>query len=301
MAAYDTDEELLRVVVPHLQDGAAAGDPTFVSLPAREARLVRDALGDRDGVTFLPPLSSRGRPPAAIATLIEQVSRLTALGAEQVRAVNTVPHPGLGVPWEGWRLYEAAVNDLLAEVPVWGLCLYDGRITPPEVLDDAARAHPRLATPAGEHLRNHRYEDPTTFLESLPAGPGHPLEAGPPAVDLLDPLPREARHAVGDLGHRAGLDDDCVEDLVMATSEAVTNAAVHGQPPVTLRAWASGPHMVVVVQDQGPGPDDPYVGLRPQASAIQGSGGFGLWLAHQLVDVTSHHGPQGFTVRLSSG
>jgi anti-sigma regulatory factor (Ser/Thr protein kinase) len=58
--------------------------------------------------------------------------------------------------------------------------------------------------------------------------------------------------------------------------------------------------MLVVVNDRGLGPEDPYVGLTLQASAMDGDGGFGLWLAHQLVDVTYQHSPDGFTVRLSS-
>jgi anti-sigma regulatory factor (Ser/Thr protein kinase) len=72
-----------------------------------------------------------------------------------------------------------------------------------------------------------------------------------------------------------------VEELVMATSPAVTNAATHGQPPVTLRARTgpAGRSCSSSSEDRGAGPDDPYVGLRPQASAIEGSGGFGLWLA----------------------
>jgi anti-sigma regulatory factor (Ser/Thr protein kinase) len=300
MAAYDSDDELLQVVVPHVLEGAAAGDPTFVALHPREAQLVREALPDGTaGVTFLPPLTSRARPPAAIRSLVEQVGKLVDDGAEQVRAVNTVPHPGLGAAWDGWRQYEAAINELLADVPVWGLCLYDRRLAPSDVLHDAARTHPHVATPSGAHLRNDRFEDPKAFLRSV-RPTVHALEAGPPAVALSDPQPREARLAIDDLGHRAGLDEDRLADLLIATSETVTNAAMHGQPPVSVRAWAAGPRMLVVVNDRGPGPDDPYLGLSPTASALEGNGGFGLWLAHQLVDVTYEHGADGFTVRLST-
>lgn len=58
--------------------------------------------------------------------------------------------------------------------------------------------------------------------------------------------------------------------------------------------------MVVLVNDRGPGPDDPYLGLAPRASSADGNGGLGLWLAHQPFDVTYHHTPVGFSVRLTN-
>jgi anti-sigma regulatory factor (Ser/Thr protein kinase) len=63
---------------------------------------------------------------------------------------------------------------------------------------------------------------------------------------------------------------------------------------------ASPRRIVVLVRDRGPGPADPYVGLRPVPGAP--TGGMGLWLAHQLctyVDMVRE--PDGFTVRLVAG
>jgi len=50
---YDSDEEFLGVVVPFLQEGVAAGEPCLVALGASTSRLVREAVGDSTGLTFL--------------------------------------------------------------------------------------------------------------------------------------------------------------------------------------------------------------------------------------------------------
>ena len=50
---YDSDEEFLSVVVPFLQEGVAAGEPCLVALGASTTSLVREAVGDTTGLTFL--------------------------------------------------------------------------------------------------------------------------------------------------------------------------------------------------------------------------------------------------------
>ena len=50
---YDSDEEFLGVVVPFLQEGAAVGEPCLVALGASTTRLVRAAVGNTSGLTFL--------------------------------------------------------------------------------------------------------------------------------------------------------------------------------------------------------------------------------------------------------
>jgi anti-sigma regulatory factor (Ser/Thr protein kinase) len=228
------------------------------------------------------------------------LSDLVAGGAGQVRVVSTMPHPGLGAPWDGWCRYEAAINDLFGDIPVWGLCLYDRRITPLPVLDDVERTHPRLAS-AGRHLPNDRYQDPSTFLRNMPMPPPDPLEAEPPAVELVDAPPSASRHAVRDAARGTRLAEDDVDGLVVATSEAVTNAIEHGRPPITVRVWAAPERMVVTVTDRGEGPGDPYAGLVPQTRAREGRGGYGLWLINQLTNAAHRRDGDGFTIQLVAG
>ena len=79
-----------------------------------------------------------------------------------------------------------------------------------------------------------------------------------------------------------------------------------------LRLWAQPHWVTVTVTDTGPGPTDPLVGLLPPDPANDrhpdhGHGhrpghalGLGLWLSHQLLDVTHRRHPDGYTIRLTA-
>lgn len=128
-----------------------------------------------------------------------------------------------------------------------------------------------------------------------------PVERSPADVDLLDPDPHRARHAISAFLVDSPLDELKGQDLVGAVSEVVTNAQIHGRRPVRVQAWLAEDEVVVRVIDQGPGPDgDEDLGVRP-VSRGPGEGGLGLWLAGQLCDELAL-GPTayGFAVRLRS-
>lgn len=91
-----------------------------------------------------------------------------------------------------------------------------------------------------------------------------------------------------------------IDALTIGVSEVVTNAIVHGEPPVEVRAWEDHDRVVVTVDDAGPGPRDPFVGLVPPGDEV--AGGRGLWITHQLCDdVEMTSSPDGFTIRLVAG
>lgn len=94
-----------------------------------------------------------------------------------------------------------------------------------------------------------------------------------------------------------GMGPDGTDSVMIAVGEVLTNAFLHGAPPVRLRAWTTGRAARIHVQDLGSGPLPHTVGYRRPAS--QTDPGFGLWLARQLTDVlTTHSGPAGTTVDL---
>ena len=96
------------------------------------------------------------------------------------------------------------------------------------------------------------------------------------------------------------LDATDVEHLVFAVSEAVTNALIHGRPPVRFRLWTAPDRIVATVTDRGDGPADPFAGLLPVTDTC--SAGLGLWLTHQLCShVTLDTTDDGFTIRLVVG
>jgi hypothetical protein len=144
----------------------------------------------------------------------------------------------VGVPWEWWARYEATVIHAFDEFPLWALCPYDIRITSDEVLDDVARTHPYVATADGRLVVNDRYTRPEVFLTQPRSPHVDPLEAAPPLIDLLDPMPLAARQAVCEVSTVTRLTATDVEGLVATVCEAVTNAICHGRPPVQ---FVSGP------------------------------------------------------------
>jgi anti-sigma regulatory factor (Ser/Thr protein kinase) len=294
---FGSDEELLDLVVPFLLDGVEAKEPTLVALDDHSVAVVQAAIGDASGVTFLPHASQYDRPALTIKRYRHVLEDYVAAGAAQIRAVGSVPHPGLGAPWDPWVRYEAAVNRALADLPLWGVCAYDTRTTPSQVLADVERMHPHLAMSDGLHTVNGGCVAPEVVVADRPPPPLDPLEAQSPAVLLVDPTQSAARQAIRSVSHHSQVDDRTVDDLLISVSEAVANALAYGRPPVVVRVWTWPDRIVVTVTDQGPGPADPLVGLTPVPDQMLG--GFGLWIAHQLcADVSLAADDDGFTVRL---
>ncbi|WP_344618435.1 anti-sigma factor RsbA family regulatory protein [Dactylosporangium salmoneum] len=295
-AFYSSDEEFLAVVLPFLLDGVAAGEPSVSIFGERNQRLVRAALGPDSGVTFIDGGHHYLRPAAAIRRHREMLAAYVAGGATQIRITGDVPHPGVGVPWEWWARYEAAVNEVYDEFPMYGLCPYDTRTAPAEVLDDVRRTHTHVVADDGRRVPSPAYLPPRDFLTTAVPSWTDPLEATPPAVLLADPTPADARAALAPLQLTAALDGDEFDGLMVSVNEAVTNAIVHGRAPVRLHAWTEPGRIVVTVTDHGRGPANPVAGLMPSGD---GPGGLGLWLAHQLCAYVSlRPGPDGFTIRL---
>ncbi|MGH3836103.1 MAG: anti-sigma factor RsbA family regulatory protein [Pseudonocardiaceae bacterium] len=299
-ALYDSDDEFLSIVIPFLEGGAEAGEPTVVALGVTNTKLVRAAMGNTSNISFMDASAHYNRPASAIKSYRELLAAHVARGAQQIRVAGEVPHPGLGKRWEKWARYEAVINHAFDDFPVWGLCPYDARITPDDVLADVARTHPYLATTDGQHVPNTRFEDPADFLTRRPPAGADPLETSPPITELVDPTPAAARRSVRSAARASRLDPDELECLVFAVSEAVTNAFYHGQPPVCLRLWVGPDRLVATVTDQGHGPINPFVGLLPTTNSR--SGGLGLWMTHQMCShVTLGRSDEGFTVRVVAG
>jgi anti-sigma regulatory factor (Ser/Thr protein kinase) len=296
---YGSDAEYLSVVIPFIEGGRAAGEPTVLNLSDRNTALVRGAIGSLDDVIVLPDGDRYRRPAAMLASYRRLFAEKLTEGASQLRVVGEVPHPGTGATWERWARYEAVVNHAFAEVPLWGLCPYDTRTTPVEVLDDVQRTHTHTTSADGGHRPNGAFVEPRAFLAERPPAPSDPLERSTPLVDLLDPSLASARGAVGAVAGSIGLGGLEIEGLLTSTSEVVTNAYLYGQPPVRLRAWHADDRMIVTVTDGGTGPADPFSGLVPPPPGQLG--GLGLWVAHHLcAEVALRRHDDGFTVALTA-
>ena len=298
-AYHSSDEELLAVVVPFLTGGCDAGEPTVMAVSERTTALIRSALPPRVNVECLSGDTTYARPAAAIRAYRRMLAGHVADGAPQIRILGEMPASVFGATWDGWARYEAAVNHAYDEFPLWGMCVYDRRTTPAEVLRDVARTHPRIARPDGTHPVSEAYTDPVAFLGERGPPPADPVQASPPVADLTAPTPAAARHAVR-AANTGTVPADDLEDLVVAVSEAITNAMVHGRPPVGMRIWTGAGRIVVTISDGGAGPKDPFAGLLPASN--RATGGRGLWIVHQsCAYVAGQSTPDGFTLRLTAG
>lgn len=294
---YGSDAEFAALIVPFVADGLAAGEPVIIGYDDRKASLLRSWLADPSQVEFVGDQSLYATPARAIATYRRLFEFHVAMGAEQIRIAGDVPHPGNGGRFEGWDRYESAVNTVWQDFPVWGLCLYDTSTAPPAVLDIVERTHPSLVSSSGERRASEHYQD--LLADTLPP-PRDPLEASAPMVELTGRPAADTRHALAQIG-RSRVANATLTDLIIGASEAVSNALCHGEPPVTVRIWATPSRIVVRVHDAGQGPGDPLAGLVPAASGTGGSG-LGLWVLHQLdIDAALIRAADGFTVRLRAG
>lgn len=297
---YESDDDLLAVAMPFLLDGVEAGEPTVVSLGERNTGLLRRELGDVEGIVFKPGGAVYARPAVAIRTYQRLLAGYVAQGAEQIRILGEISPEGLGATWDWWARYEAAINEAYDAYPMWSICAYDTRTTARHVLEDVACTHPRSAELDGSHRPSARYAGAVPFLSQERVVTPDPIERGEPLLDLINPTPAMARHALM-RANRANLIADEFDDFLVAASEVVTNAGEHGVPPVRVRCWCTDDRLVTTVTDRGRGPADPFAGLLPAAKAP--NGGLGLWLAHQLCNhVTFGPTPEGeFTIRLTAG
>lgn len=291
---YEGTDGLVALVGPFVEAGLAAGDEIVVALGDAHARAVREAVPDTPAIAYL---TDGYACPAGTAAAMADVFRARAASPARTRLVGELPPEALAHgAWSPWARYEAASNRLFASFAATALCAYDTAAAAPGVLAEVEATHPRMVT-ADQARANDRYQDPATFIAGRQV-PADPIQRSSPVCDLADPDARTARNAVRTAAAERAVSQSEVDGLALGVSEVVTNAHMHGRPPVGLRLWAAPDRLVAVVSDGGDGPTDPLVGLAQRDSL---RGGRGLWLTHQVCGQADHlTGPEGFAVRLAT-
>ena len=264
-------------------------------------QLLTTALQADPRVRFASSAETYSRPPQAIWALRQLVEAEVAAGAGRVRVVGETEFGDSSAQWAQWMRYEAVINHALAPYPVWGVCLYDTRRLPRQVLASAELTHPNLRT-STSRAPNPRFVDPVEFVRRLPDVEPDPLEATRPTLEIEDVTDlrglREQLHAA--LG-RSSLASEAKSEFMFAVSEVATNAVRHGRPPTRVRTWATRNRVLCAVTDRGHGIQDPLAGYVP-APQRSIPGGLGLWLARRFCDrVDLRRTGEDFTVRLASG
>jgi anti-sigma regulatory factor (Ser/Thr protein kinase) len=300
---YSSDDELLAAAVPFLRAGLDLGELAMVICKPRNAALLADGLNGDPRLRLLPHAEVyQARTPAVILAYRRVMEREQAAGTSRIRLVGEVDFANQPTNWAEWSRYEAVCNVALAPYRLWGRCLYDTRRLSSEVLAAAELTHPYVVT-ASSRASNPRYVDPADFLRRSTATGPDPLEATQPTLEIAELIDLALlRHDIRTALAGSSLPAEAADDLVLAISELVTNAVLHGRPPVRVRLWSTSNRQLCTITDQGPGFNDPFAGYLPAGGRYLAHGGRGLWLARQLCDqLDTYHTPEGFTVRLTLG
>jgi anti-sigma regulatory factor (Ser/Thr protein kinase) len=298
-AIFGSDAEFTELGVPFLLGGLEAGEPTYVVLGPDNTELMRKELGEPEGLHYMSAPDVYVKPAATVKGYLQVLAEDIARGAQQIRFITEVPHPGLGTAWDWWGRYESAANDIFKDLPLWAICSYDERITPADVLDEVVRSHPYMSHGGGAPSHNSHFMDTNDFVCNRSRRYRDPLEEAVPDVDVVSPTVAEARNMAARVAATV-LDPTAADEMALAVSEITSNAHLHGRAPVRLRMWTGPDRVLAWVHDRGHGLADATAGFAPVVPDAQG--GRGLWIASQLCNhLTFESGTDGFTVRLVMG
>jgi anti-sigma regulatory factor (Ser/Thr protein kinase) len=300
-AVVGTDDELLAVALPFLDEGLRTGDLVALACPPDTVDLLTRTLGERaSAVESEPRLSLLGsRAPDALVMAVRFQERAAASGSGRLRVLAGIDFGGDPADWREGQRYESVTNRLLAD-DVSALCLYDRRRLPASVMDSAAATHPHLVR-GTTWTASPGFQDPGVYVPSLPLPRASVEDAAPVfAIDDAPTLPG-LRHQIGAVLASLVPDREQREDMHLAAAEVAANAFRHGVRPVSARVWADGDGVICVISDRGTAYADPLSGFTPAHGLDLSKGGMGLWLARKLwdhVDVLPTEA--GLSVRLSS-
>jgi anti-sigma regulatory factor (Ser/Thr protein kinase) len=290
---FGSDAELVAASWGFIADGIAAGDLVIVHGGEHEVELLRDAFDDDPRVVFAPGRERYQHMMGTIGQYQRLCERENAAG-RRVRALGPVPFAEDPASRTEWMRYEALIARALGPYGFSGLCHYDTRNTPADVMNLALATHQNVVTAHGVR-RNDRQRPGSELLRALaPAHPPDALEDAPAVWGESDcAAPAPVRHGVRRALREGRVDTDQAEGFVAAISEVVSNALQHGQPPVQVHLHTNGHRWLCMVTDQGPGMADPWTGVDSPLPTNPQQVGTGLWLARQLCDqltITTHPG-----------
>jgi anti-sigma regulatory factor (Ser/Thr protein kinase) len=288
---FASDAELVTAGWGFIADGIAAGDLVIVHGGEHEVELVRDAFDDDPRVVFSPGRESYQQMMGTIGQYQRLCERENAAG-RRVRAIGPVPFAEDPASRAEWMRYEALISRALGPYGFSGLCHYDTRNTPAEVMDLALATHHNIVTAEGVRRNDRQRPEPELLRALAPAHEPDALEAAPAVWAESDcAAPAPVRQGVRGALRDGRVDDDQAEGFVAAISEVVSNALQHGRSPVQVRLHTDGRGWLCVVTDHGPGMADPWTGVDSPLPANPQPVGTGLWLARQLCDqltITTH-------------
>jgi hypothetical protein len=149
---YESEDRCLSALLPFVRDGVAAGNRVVGVVDARTSGLLRAELTSAEArrIEMLLPEEVYGDVFSAERTY-ETWRGLIAETDGILRGFGGLDEPTVRAldPAE-WGLYEDSIGGLLQDEAL-GLCLYDARYCPPELLETGA-GHPLLGAPEKIHV-----------------------------------------------------------------------------------------------------------------------------------------------------
>ncbi len=239
---YDTPQEQFAVVVPFIRDGLAKGHRCLYIVDDRTAEEVVAALR-RAGVDVDAEMrrgafelltkreaylkSGRFDPPRMIGVLRKSTRDALARGFTALRATGEMTwalgrEPGVDRLIE----YEARLNDFFPDSAALGICQYNRRRFPPEIVREVLLTHP-IAIVGGRVCRNIYFEPAAAVL-------GRQTEAK--RVDWMLHQLRETADATDELARRADTIRESRRRLALHVRRTPVGV-IEWDPRFRVRAW----------------------------------------------------------------
>ena len=287
--------DFVQGLVPFVREGIDAGEAVMVAVIPEHADWIRNDLGPTASQVHFVDMIELGRNPARIIPAWQEfLDDWSGFGR---------PARGIGEPiWPGRRpeeilecqLHEALLNLAVdPELPFWLVCPYDSEHLDGEVIAEAGRSHPALATSASYQgspsYRGHAHAQ-EMFTAELPAIGGLPAET---TVTNHTNLEATAEY-VSLQAASADLWSHRIIDLTDAVRALTANSLHRGADRVHVQLWNQPDVLICDITDDTV-IDDFLVGRRAPLQAGQDS----LWFANQMCDlVQARSSKSGTTVRL---
>ncbi|MCW2912249.1 MAG: putative anti-sigma regulatory factor, serine/threonine protein kinase [Actinomycetia bacterium] len=275
---YDREEEFLTTTAPFLREGLATDDVILAVAPPAKIDALRDTLGqDASSMRFIDATEFYRHPVRAIAAYSDL---MRSHAPRRVRGIGELDWRGL-TPLETaeWTRYESIVNAAFATSGVQAICSYDKRSAGPEALSAAVRTHSEVL---GDHGSATGYTNPEVFNADLDRSP---LPPPPPQAEfrlIEGEHLQDLRSFVAERADRHGMAREALGNLLMAVTEAATNAIKHGTPPASVRLWTAAGYLVCEITDHGHWEPGALLGLIPPATTPPR---FGIWGMRMLTDI----------------
>ena len=287
-------DDFVEQLVPFIRDGIEAGEAVMVAVTPEHIEWIRNDLGPSAAQVHFVDMTQLGRNPARIIPAWQQF--LDDWSGEGR------PARGIGEPiWVGRRpeevlecqLHEALLNLAVdPELPFWLVCPYDAEHLGEDVLAEAGRSHPAIATSASYQgspgYRGHSHAA-AMFSSTLPPVGGRLTETAASWSDAI---------AAADHVTLQAADADLWSHKVVALAEAVRgltgDSLDRGAAEAVVRLWDEPDVVVCEVADTGV-TGNLLAGRREPIPPGQDA----LWHANQLCDLVQVRSDEnGTTVRL---